>query len=145
MLRPCVVTPDTLPEYGAFLPTELTEEAAAMLLLGLEENGVPCGLLSGKPEGDVFALRSLYVAPTCRRRGGGLRLLEVLLAVLEDDPSLRSVRCEWKADAEPEGLAPMLLGAGFVPAPAEDGLTAAEFTLTPTEDLGYLLADMGDD
>lgn len=145
MLRPCVVSAETMPEYRAILPADWADESEAVFLLGLEEDGVPCGLLTGRPEGDVFAVRTLYVAPACRRRGGGLRLLEVLLAVVEDDASLRCVRCEWKATDDTAGALPMLLGAGFVSAPAEDGLTAAEFTLNPTEDLGYLLADLAED
>ena len=142
MLRPCIVSPETLPAYRPFLFTD--REPADLLLLGLEEDGVPCGLLAGCPDGDVFAVHSLYIAPACRRRGGALRLLEVLLAVMEDDPALGRVRCVWKDGPETEGVAPLLMGVGFVSVAAEDGLTAAEFTLNPTEDLGYLLAGMDD-
>lgn len=142
MLRPCIVSPDILSAYRPFLFTD--RDVSELLLLGLEEDGVPCGLLAGSPEGEVFTVHSLYIAPACRRRGGALRLLEVLLAVTEDDPSLKRIRCAWADGPETGGLAPLLTGVGFVPAPVEDGLTAAEFTLNPTEDLGYLLSGMED-
>ena len=143
MLRPCVVTGENRAGFLHFLPAELTERQESLLLLGLEEDGDPCGLLAGAPAGDVFALNSLYVAPAHRRRGGGLRLLEVLISVLEDEPELKKLRCVWQETAETEGAAPLFRAAGFAIL-VEDGAFAAEIPLTPVEDLGSLLADMSE-
>lgn len=143
MLRPCVVTPENGERFLPFLPAELTDQKDCMLLLGLEESGVPCGLLAGAPSGDVFELRSLYVSPAYRRRGGGLRLLEVLVAVLTEEPDLRAIRCAWTETKETEGAAFLLATAGFSVATA-DGAATAEIPLKPTEDLGALLADLSD-
>lgn len=142
MFRPCVVTCENLADFLPFLAPDLAEETESLFLLGLEEDGSPRGLLAGAPEGDAFAVRSLYVAPAHRRRGGGLRLLEVLLSALEDEPDVKTVRCAWTAAPETEGLLPLFLAAGFTSAAAEDGCLAAELALIPTEDLGYLLSGM---
>ena len=143
MLRPCVVTPENWEGFLPFLPKELTESKDTLLLLGLEEDGVPCGLLAGAPAGEVFVLRSLLVAPEHRRRGGGLRLLEVLISVLEDEPEMKTLRCSWNETEETAGAAPLFRAAGFAIL-AEDGGLAAEIPLAPTEDLGALLADMSE-
>ena len=140
MLRPCVVTPENREGFLPFLPAELTERQENLLLLGLEEEGRPCGLLAGAPAGGIFELCSVYVAPACRRRGGGLRLLEVLVAVLTEEPELRAIRCVWP---ETEGAAFLLAAAGFS-VTATDGTVSAEIALKPTEDLGALLADLSD-
>ena len=141
MLRPCVVTAENRDGFLRFLPAELTEQQESLLLLGLEEDAVPCGLLAGVPAGEVFELCTLYVAPEHRRRGGGLRLLEVLLSVLEDEPELKTLRCAWQETADTAGAAPLFRAAGFAIL-VEDGGLAAEIPLSPTEDLGYLLAGM---
>ena len=143
MLRPCVVTAENWEGFLPFLPKELTESKDALLLLGLEEDGVPCGLLAGAPAGEVFVLRSLLVAPEHRRRGGGLRLLEVLISVLEDEPEMKALRCSWNETEETAGAAPLFRAAGFAIL-AEEGGLAAEIPLAPTEDLGALLADMSE-
>ena len=143
MLRPCVVTPENRNGFLPFLPAELTERQESLLLLGLEEDGRPCGLLAGAPAGETFELCSVYVAPTHRRRGGGLRLLEVLLSVLEDEPELKTLRCTWCDTAETEGAASLFRTAGFAILVENDGL-AAEIPLSPVEDLGSLLADMSE-
>ena len=143
MLRPCVVTAENWEGFLPFLPKELTESKDALLLLGLEEDGEPCGLLAGAPAGEVFVLRSLLVAPEHRRRGGGLRLLEVLISVLEDEPEMKTLRCSWNEPEETAGAAPLFRAAGFAIL-AEDGGLAAEIPLAPTEDLGALLADMSE-
>lgn len=144
MLKPCVVTPELLPDFQSLLSSELAGRGDSLLLLGLEEDSVPCGLLAGAPHGDAFELLSICVSPSHRRRGGGLRLLEVLLAVLEDDPEIRCVRCVWKETAERSGAAPLFRAAGFAVEPADGGTCTAELELSPAEDLGYLLADMSD-
>ena len=143
MLRPCVVTVENRPGFLPLLPAELTERQDSLLLLGLEEDGLPCGLLAGAPAGEVFELNSLYVSPTHRRRGGGLRLLEVLISVLEDEPERKKLRCVWRETAETEGAAPLFRAAGFAIL-VEDGALAAELPLSPVEDLGSLLADMSE-
>ncbi len=143
MLRPCVVTAENWDGFLPFLPADLTESKDALLLLGLEEDGVPCGLLAGAPAGEVFVLRSLLVAPEHRRRGGGLRLLEVLISVLEDEPEMKTLRCSWNETEETAGAAPLFRAAGFAIL-AEEGGLAAEIPLAPTEDLGALLADMSE-
>ena len=143
MLRPCVVTTENRAGFISFLPADLAERADGLLLLGLEEDSVPCGLLAGAPRGEVFELCALYVAPECRRRGGGLRLLEVLLSVLDEEPELKTLRCRWKDSAETEGAAPLFRTAGFAIL-VEDGGFAAEIPLAPMEDLGSLLADMSE-
>ena len=141
MLRPCVITAENRAGFLPLLPVELTERQDSLLFLGLEEDGLPCGLLAGAPAGELFELNSLYVAPAHRRRGGGLRLLEVLISVLEDEPELKKLRCAWRESAETEGAAPLFRAAGFAIL-VEDGGLAAEIPLSPTEDLGYLLAGM---
>lgn len=143
MLRPCVVTGENRADFLPFLPAELTERQDGLLLLGLEEDGFPCGLLAGAPAGETFELNSLYVAPAHRRRGGGLRLLEVLISALEDEPELKKLRCVWRESAETEGAAPLFRAAGFAIL-VEDGTLAAEIPLSPVEDLGSLLADMSE-
>ena len=143
MLRPCVVTTENREGFLPFLPAELTERLDSLLLLGLEENSVPCGLLAGAPSGDVFDLCALYVAPEYRRRGGGLRLLEVLLSVLDEEPELKTLRCCWQDTPETEGAASLFRTAGFAIL-VEDGGLAAEIPLAPVEDLGRLLADMSE-
>ena len=143
MLRPCVVTAENGEAFFSFLPAELTAWKDHMLLLGLEEDGEPCGLLAGAPTEDVFELRSLYVRPEYRRRGGGLRLLEVLVAVLTEEPDLRAIRCTWTETEETAGTAFLLATAGFTVSVA-DGVGTAEIVLKPTEDLGALLADLSD-
>ena len=143
MLRPCVVTAENWDGFLPFLPADLTENKESLLLLGLEEDGVPCGLLAGAPAGEVFMLRSLVVAPEHRRRGGGLRLLEVLIAVLEDEAELKTLRCTWTETEETAGAASLFRAAGFAILAEECGL-AAEIPLAPTEDLGALLADMSE-
>lgn len=141
MLRPCVVTCENLADFRPLLAPELTD-AESLFLLGLEEDGSPRGLLAGVPGKDAFEIRSLCVAADHRRRGGGLRLLEVLLSILEEEPDVKTVRCGWTATPETEGLLPLFLTAGFVSVAAEDGCVAVELALTPTEDLGYLLSGM---
>ena len=141
MLRPCVVTAENRSGFLPFLSAELTERQDGLLFLGLEEDGCPCGLLAGAPAGEVFELNSLYVVPSHRRRGGGLRLLEVLISVLEDEPELKKLRCVWRESAETEGAAPLFRAAGFAILVEDDAL-AAEIPLSPVEDLGSLLADM---
>ena len=143
MLRPCVVTTANREGFLPFLPADRTERADNLLLLGLEENAVPCGLLAGAPAGDVFELCALYVAPEHRRRGGGLRLLEVLLSVLDEEPELTTRRCRWQDTPETEGAAPLFRAAGFAIL-VEDGGFAAEIPLAPMEELGSLLADMSE-
>ncbi|MBE6962574.1 MAG: GNAT family N-acetyltransferase [Ruminococcaceae bacterium] len=143
MLRPCVVTGENRADFLPFLPAELTEQQDRVLLLGLEEDGLPCGLLAGTPAGETFELRSLYVDPAHRRRGGGLRLLEVLISVLEDEPELKKLRCVWQESTETEGAAPLFRAAGFAIL-VEDGTLAAELPLSPVEDLGSLLADISE-
>ena len=143
MLRPCVVTAENWDGFLPFLPADLTENKESLLLLGLEEDGVPCGLLAGAPAGEVFMLRSRVVAPEHRRRGGGRRLLEVLIAVLEAEAELKTLRCTWTETEETAGAASLFRAAGFAIL-AEEGGLAAEIPLAPTEDLGALLADMSE-
>ena len=146
MLRPCVVTSENLADFRFLLSPELAAAPENLLLIGLEEDGGPCGLLAGAPDGDVFELRSLCVAPAYRRRGGGLRLLEVLLTVLEDEPRLTRVCCRWQDTAETSAVAPLLTAAGFAVTPAAvPGSFSAELPLIPTESLGYLLSDLSED
>ncbi|MCD8196712.1 MAG: GNAT family N-acetyltransferase [Lachnospiraceae bacterium] len=59
------------------------EEGQAVTALGLTEGDVAVGALAGDLEDGFFQIRSLYVAPDYRRRGGGRLLvgtLEKLLA-----------------------------------------------------------------
>ena len=141
MLRPCVVTCENLADFLPFLSPEVTDPES-LFLLGLEEDGAPRGLLAGVPGKDAFEIRSLCVAADHRRRGGALRLLEILLSILEEEPDVKFVRCGWRASSETEGLLPLFLTAGFVSVAAEEGCMAVELALTPTEDLGYLLSGM---
>lgn len=85
MLKTGWIDEAALPYFSPLLLPDMADALArdkAVLALGLTENEVAVGALAGFLDGGVFYVRSLYVAPACRRRGGGHMLLQDLCRVL---------------------------------------------------------------
>ncbi|MCD8249235.1 MAG: GNAT family N-acetyltransferase, partial [Lachnospiraceae bacterium] len=58
---------------------EALEKGEPLGALGLTEEGVACGAAAAWLSGETLEIRSFYVAPEYRRRGGGRLLMETFL------------------------------------------------------------------
>ncbi|MCC8140623.1 MAG: GNAT family N-acetyltransferase [Lachnospiraceae bacterium] len=103
---------------GVFESLLLPEAAQALkakepvTALGLTEGDVAVGALAGDLEGGFFQIRSLYVAPDYRRRGGG-RLLVGTLEKLLGEPRAGMAIHFTATREEHETLFPFLQALGF--------------------------------
>ncbi|MDR0875405.1 MAG: GNAT family N-acetyltransferase [Clostridiales Family XIII bacterium] len=114
------------------------EAGEPLTALALVEEGAACGAAAGYLTDDSFVLSSLYVAPEYRRRGGGRRLLEAYLSLLEktEDDAARTLTVYYTVTRpEHEELAPFLTALGFTAQEEEAGTiflsTLGEAAATP--------------
>lgn len=71
--------------------------------LGAVCDGVAVGALAGYPDGEVFRIISLFVAPSFRRKGAATKLMDTLEATLKGEVSTISIRFS-ATDPELESL-----------------------------------------
>ena len=96
-----------LPEVGDALAA-----GEPLTALGLTEDGLALGAAAGHLENGRFWIRSLYVAPEHRRRGGGRLLAETLERLVSQHASAMEIRFTLTR-AEHQTLPPFLLALGF--------------------------------
>ncbi|MCD7739124.1 MAG: GNAT family N-acetyltransferase [Lachnospiraceae bacterium] len=79
------ISSKTLPVYQTLLlpeSYELLTEGVIQVAIGLTEEDAACGALAGYVGNNAFHITSLFVAPTCRGKGGGRMLVEGLMKAL---------------------------------------------------------------
>lgn len=96
-----------LPEVGDALAA-----GEPLTALGLTEDGLALGAAAGHLENGRFWVRSLYVAPEYRRRGGGRMLVEALGRLAEQFSSGMEIRFTITRE-EHRTLPPFLHALGF--------------------------------
>lgn len=108
----------TLENQAIFQPLLLPAETEAIragepiLALGLVEADTACGAVSGWLSDDTFWVRSLYVAPAYRRKGGGRLLLRTLSQLLTGYAAILAVSFT-QTKPEHETLFAFLEAEGF--------------------------------
>lgn len=122
------------------------DSGAPITALGLQEDDLACGALTGHIEGGLFHITSLYVAPAFRRRGGASRLLQTLEALLElelEQPPANGICAHFTAtEDEHEALSAFLESRGFI-AETDRGENIYLFTagqVSPSLDAGEVPA-----
>ena len=147
-----------LGEPGVFRSLLLPEAADALAqgepltALGLTEDGLALGAAAGYLENGRFLLRSLYVAPDHRRKGGGRMLVEALEGLAGQFASGMEIRFTATRE-EHFTLPPFLRALGFEQEP-DDGENIYLTTLKDAakspffsgegKDFGTPLADLRD-
>ncbi len=111
-----IINKEALKHFGSLLLPEavsMLEQGQPLLALGITEENTACGAAAGWLKGDVLEVRSLYVAPDHRCRGGGRLLLETMAKLAEKFTGSLSISYTATLP-EHEALAPFLTALGFV-------------------------------
>jgi GNAT superfamily N-acetyltransferase len=103
--------------FRSFLPAgvqDLMDADAPLTAIGLVDEETACGILTGYAEDATFLINALYVAPDYRNRGGGIELMNALLAVLYDERDILYVRANFTMTCDEHMLLiPFFEACGF--------------------------------
>ena len=100
---------------------EAVDGGQPVTVLGLMEGDIACGAAAALLRGGTLDVRSLYVAPDYRRRGGGRLLMDALLEIAVGQGETANVSYT-STRPDHETLPPFLTALGFVQQDAPENL-----------------------